>query len=114
RLTVNADRTPPSLLSGVGFVNGTSFALNFSEPLNTTRSLAAGAFHIHLSSGGGDLPVSSVMLTNGTNVYLTTTSSRTPDMNYSATVDADAVYDLSGNGFSGGSVPLAAEVALLS
>lgn len=114
RLSVNADRTPPSLIGGLGFVNGSSFVLDFSEPLNTARSLSPGAFHIHLSSGGGDLAVASVVFTNGTNLYLSTSSSRLPDRDYSATVDASAVYDLSGNAFTGGTTALAAEVALLS
>ena len=114
RLTVNADRTPPALLSGLGFVNGSSFVLNFSEPLNTTRPLAPGAFHIHLSSGGGDLAISTAVFTNGTNVYISTSTSRAPDMNYSATVDANAVYDMSGNGLAAGTIALSAEVALLS
>src|SRR5439155_1155603 len=55
RLIVNADRTPPSLVSGLGFVNGSSFVLDFSEPLDSARALSPSAFHIHLSSGGGNL-----------------------------------------------------------
>src|SRR5207253_2210367 len=83
-------------------------------PLDRARSLAASGFHLHLTTGGGDLGVSSAVFTNGTNVYLSTATSRAPDMNYSATVDANAVYDIHGNGFAGGTAPLAAEVALLN
>jgi hypothetical protein len=113
-LTVNGDSTPPTLVSGLGLVDGAKVLLSFSEPLDTARGLANSAFHVQLTVGGGVLPVASLIYSNATNVIITTATARTPDANYSVRVDANAVYDVNANGTPGTTIPIPVEVELLS
>jgi hypothetical protein len=112
-LSVAQDTTPPALTGALAYLSGTNFLASFSERLDPS-SVQSGAFHIHLVEGGGELPVVSLVLTNGTNLYITTLTARSSTGNYILTLDAGGVFDANGNAFAGGERPFLMEVALLS
>jgi len=113
-LQVQADLTPPAIISALALANGSNFLVTFSEPLDLSTGLATNAFHIYLATGGGDLSVSEAVFVGNSAVLLTTDGIRASNANYSLTIDAAAVVDANGNPFAGDAVALATEVALLS
>lgn len=113
-LNVELDTIPPTLVSALGFLNHTTFLLRFSESLDTATGLSTSDFHIELSSGGAPLTIASLVYTNGTNVFITTSNARDSNVNYSVTINAGAVSDANGVPFEGGTFPLWAEVGLLA
>jgi len=113
QLTVNADLTPPVVVYGLGWLDGTNFLVSLSEPLRTTSPLSQSLFHLSRTEGGGNLPISGLSFTNSTNVFISTSAAREPNVNYSITLDANAVTDLNGNGCLAAATPLSVQVALL-
>jgi len=111
-LSVQQDTVPPVLVSALAYLNGSNFLAAFSEPLDPS-SLVPSSFHIRLIGDNTDLPVSSVFITNETNLVISTLAARTAFGNYDLSIDANGVFDANGNAYPGGSVAFLMEVALL-
>jgi hypothetical protein len=63
---------PPFFLSAVGSTNLTNITLTFSEVLDMASAQAESNYDVQLFIGGGAPTIFSAVLTNGTNVILTT------------------------------------------
>ncbi len=113
-LTVNADATPPTVVSALAYADGTNFLISFSEPLDTTKALQTTAFQIHLTAGAGNLAMYRAAFTNGTNVLLSTAGPRSANGNYSVTITPGAVADKYGNTVSATEAPISVQLYLLS
>jgi hypothetical protein len=74
------------LVSAFGSSDLATVSLNFSEPMSPTSSQLAGHYNVRLRGGGASLGVSSAVLTNGTNVILTTTAPRNATADYEVVV----------------------------
>jgi len=112
-LTVQPDVTPPSIVSALAYLDGSNFLAGFSEKLDALAPNASG-IRIDLAGGGGDLPLTSIVVTNGTNLFITTSAQRSALGNYIITIDPQTVFDANGNEYPGGTTPFVMEVALLT
>jgi hypothetical protein len=74
------DVTGPALLSADGTRSNTIVVATFSEPVAPPTASAPASYTI-TNTAGGTLSISSAVLTNATNVILTT-QARLPDQNY--------------------------------
>jgi len=97
-LTVIPDTTPPQVSSATGLLSGDRFIMQLSEPVDGSKPLSAAKFTIRQSAGGGNLNVTSIALTNGSNILITTSSARVPGLNYTIDIAPNAVFDPAGNG----------------
>jgi hypothetical protein len=84
-LSIIADTSRPTLVSAYADTNNTLIYLSFSEGLTQSAAENPGSYTVDLRAGGGALTIVSVVLTNGTNVVLTT-SPRVAHQNYRLTV----------------------------
>ena len=113
-LVVEADTTPPTILSALGLADGTNIVLSFSEALDSAMILDPSAFHVHLTEGGGDLTVTAAVVANSTNVVIWTDALRPSNMNYTVSIATNAVADANGVSFAGAEIPLPVQVVLIS
>jgi hypothetical protein len=84
-LTVVPDTTLPVVVNAIGSSNLVTIVLGFSEALETNSAQETLNYGLN-QVGGGTLNVSGAVLTNGTNVILTT-DARTPGVNYEVHVE---------------------------
>ena len=85
-LTVNADVTPPTIISAIADTNLSQIVLVFSEPVDVNRAQETGNYIVALTAGGGNIDIQSAVLINGTNVILTLDTPRTESVSYSVTI----------------------------
>jgi hypothetical protein len=112
-LTVQPDVTPPSIISALAYLNGSNFLVGFSERLDAFPPSANGV-RVHLLGGGGELPVIDIVVTNGTNLFISTSVARSAFGNYAITIDPQTAFDANGNDYPGGTTALLMEVAVLA
>jgi hypothetical protein len=96
-LTVLRDTNGPVLLSAIGNAAGDQVILTFSELLDTATGGEISNYRIVAVGGPDELLLSSVTLTNGTNVIIVNDPStpRNPGQNYA--VNVSSVRDIVGN-----------------
>jgi len=109
-LTVTGDTTPPAFLSAVGALNLTNITLTIVDAFGLNTSAAQNVANYSVT-GPNTLTIESAVLSNGTNVILTT-SPRTQYQNY--TVTLANIVDLSEaeNEATPASLPLQSAVVL--
>ena len=111
-LTVIPDLTAPAFLSAVGATNLTNITLVFSERLAASAQNTT-SYNVQLTAGGGALTIESVVVTNGTNVILTT-SPRTQSQNYTVTLSGITDTAVALNPAAPSSRPLAGGIIILA
>lgn len=105
------DTTPPSLVYALGSTNPTRLTVSFSEPINAADGATLGNYSLR-SEAGASLAMGGAVVTNGSNVVLTT-AVRAAGVNYWLTVND--VRDLAGNRIAAGStIAVASEVVVVA
>jgi Immunoglobulin I-set domain len=90
-LTVLIDTNGPTLVDADGTLNTTNITVSFSEKVSPTQATISSNYRL-TTTGGGNFQVFSAVLTNGTNVILTT-AARVPNTNY--LVQVNGIRDIS-------------------
>ncbi|HWN94425.1 MAG TPA: immunoglobulin domain-containing protein, partial [Methylomirabilota bacterium] len=87
-VTAECDCTSPVFQSALGSTNLTNIILTITDNLGLDQASVENIAHydIHLTAGGGNLTILSAVLTNGTNVVLTT-SPRIPGAGYTVALN---------------------------
>jgi hypothetical protein len=80
-LTVIQDTNGPTLVSADGTESQTTVRVSFSEPVLTSTATNVSNYKL-TNTLGGTVTVTSAVLTDGTNVLLTSSSARAPNNNY--------------------------------
>jgi hypothetical protein len=102
--------TVPVMLGALGATNLQTILVAFSKPI-TISSDTGGNFQVQPQDGSGDLTIACSVVTNGTNVLLTTVEPHALK-NYTVTLQ-DGVAGCAGPIASGTTVPLASQVVLI-
>ncbi|HWN93928.1 MAG TPA: immunoglobulin domain-containing protein, partial [Methylomirabilota bacterium] len=87
RLTVVVDVSPPRLIDADGSATTTNVLVSFSESLLPSTATNLANYKV-TNTLGGTLTVTRAVLTNATNVLLTTSAARVPNNNYILIVNA--------------------------
>ena len=109
-LTVTGDTTPPAFLSAIGDVNLTNITLTIVDAFGLNPSAAQNVANYSVT-GPNSLTIESAVLSNGTNVILTT-SPRTQYQNYTVTISGIVDLSEAANAATPTSLPLQSVVVL--
>ncbi len=81
-LAVLADTNAPVFVRAIGDTDLTNFVLYFTDTISLATGNDMSRYQIQLAGGGGALTIASAMVTNGTNVILTTVEPRADGQGY--------------------------------
>jgi len=95
-VTVTADTTAPSVISVIASTNLTTIIITFSELVDPFSSQDPNSYVISPIGGGAALEILSAVLTNGTNVIITTTAMQ-PGVIYSININNVSDVSEAGN-----------------